>query len=530
MEIRSNNRRNRTDIAVAEYLRRLDDSVREYDAIYIRVSALENKNLRESHRQELADTFAAFVSQSMARYFWFANEDVIVIYNRRIKDEILSCLVKIRFIFHDDQLLKGSDNLESAGFIRFYNMAQDKKDFYHLVSFLSKQQTPIKLQTKKVTPFTMSPINQTPQKQKKPLTTDILARVQKILSVADFSSFIRRQAICAVIGKSSPLRVFEEVYVSIPDLREMLLPDVDLLSDPWLFLSLSETLDKRVLETISRHDDGSLIGIFTTDYFPRDSKRGGAWMNNVRQQYVDADGNDVRPIIVNVGNLSENMNIDEVQTVFHEFGHALHGLLSKCTYPSVSGTNVTRDFVEMFSQFNENWAFQPDLLAVYAKNSAGEVIPVELVHKILNSLKFNQGFMTTELCAAAILDMKWHELESVDGISVADFEKKVCDEMDLIPEIAPRYRTTYFNHIFSSGYAAGYYGYLWAEVLDKDAFSAFQNSPNGIWDLEMSKRFRQIFLEKGGSEEPMVLYKEFMGREPDSRAMLLGRGLIEDAR
>ena len=276
--------------------------------------------------------------------------------------------------------------------------------------------------------------------------------------------------------------------------------------------------------------DGSLIGIFTTDYFPRDSKRGGAWMNNVRQQYVDADGNDVRPIIVNVGNLSENMNIDEVQTVFHEFGHALHGLLSKCTYPSVSGTNVTRDFVEMFSQFNENWAFQPDLLAVYAKNSAGEVIPVELVHKILNSLKFNQGFMTTELCAAAILDMKWHELESVDGISVADFEKKVCDEMGLIPEIAPRYRTTYFNHIFSSGYAAGYYGYLWAEVLDKDAFSAFQNSPNGIWDLEMSKRFRQIFLEKGGSEEPMVLYKEFMGREPDSRAMLLGRGLIESAR
>ena len=276
--------------------------------------------------------------------------------------------------------------------------------------------------------------------------------------------------------------------------------------------------------------DGSLIGIFTTDYFPRDSKRGGAWMNNVRQQYVDADGNDVRPIIVNVGNLSENMNIDEVQTVFHECGHALLGLLSTCTYPSVSGTNVTRDFVEMFSQFNENWAFQPDLLAVYAKNSAGEVIPVELVHKILNSLKFNQGFMTTELCAAAILDMKWHELESVDGISVADFEKKVCDEMGLIPEIAPRYRTTYFNHIFSSGYAAGYYGYLWAEVLDKDAFSAFQNSPNGIWDLEMSKKFRQVFLERGGSEEPMALYKEFMGREPDSRAMLLGRGLIEGAR
>ena len=276
--------------------------------------------------------------------------------------------------------------------------------------------------------------------------------------------------------------------------------------------------------------DGSFVGIFTTDYFPRASKRGGAWMNNVRQQYVDAEGNDVRPIIVNVGNLSENMNIDEVQTVFHEFGHALHGLLSKCTYPSVSGTNVTRDYVEMFSQFNENWAFQPDLLAVYAKNSDGEVIPVELVEKINNSLKFNQGFMTTELCAAAILDMKWHELESVDGIDVAGFEKKVCEEMGLIPEIAPRYRTSYFNHIFASGYEAGYYGYLWAEVLDKDAFSAFLNSPNGTWDLGLARKFREIFLERGGSEEPMELYKEFMGREPDSRAMLLGRGLLsEDA-
>ena len=274
--------------------------------------------------------------------------------------------------------------------------------------------------------------------------------------------------------------------------------------------------------------DGSFVGIFTTDYFPRASKRGGAWMNNVRQQYVDAEGNDVRPIIVNVGNLSENMNIDEVQTVFHEFGHALHGLLSKCTYPSVSGTNVTRDYVEMFSQFNENWAFQPDLLAVYAKNSDGEVIPVELVEKINNSLKFNQGFMTTELCAAAILDMKWHELESVDGIDVAGFEKEVCEEMGLIPEIAPRYRTSYFNHIFASGYEAGYYGYLWAEVLDKDAFSAFLNSPNGTWDLGLARKFREIFLERGGSEEPMELYKEFMGREPDSRAMLLGRGLLSE--
>ena len=276
------------------------------------------------------------------------------------------------------------------------------------------------------------------------------------------------------------------------------------------------------------NDDGSLIGILTTDFFPRASKRGGAWMNNIREQYVDAAGNEVRPIIVNVGNLAEYMSIDEVSTVFHEFGHALHGLLSKCTYPSVSGTSVTRDFVEMFSQFNENWAFQPELLAQYAKNDKGEVIPAALVAKINNALKFNQGFMTTELCAASILDMKWHELKSLDGVDIDSFEAKVAEEIGLIPEITFRYRSTYFNHIFGgSGYNAGYYGYLWAEVLDKDAFSIFEQSPNGVWDLELAAKFKHTFLEKGGSEEPMVLYKSFAGREPDSAAMLRGRGLID---
>lgn len=274
-------------------------------------------------------------------------------------------------------------------------------------------------------------------------------------------------------------------------------------------------------------DNGGLIGIFTTDPFPRQSKRGGAWMNNVRNQYIDANGNQVRPIIVNVCNFTEYMSIDNVQTAFHEFGHALHGLLSQCTYPSVSGTSVKGDFVEMFSQFNENWAFQPELLAQYAKNDKGEVIPDELVEKINSALKFNQGFMTTELCAASMLDMKWHELESIKGIDVDEFEKKVIAEIGLIPEITFRYRTSYFNHIFSSGYNAGYYGYLWAEVLDKDAFSAFEASPNGVWDLDLAKKFKQTFLEKGGSEEPMTLYKSFMGREPESSAMLRGRGLID---
>jgi len=283
------------------------------------------------------------------------------------------------------------------------------------------------------------------------------------------------------------------------------------------------------------NDDGSLIGIFTTDYFPRESKRGGAWMNNVRNQYIDAEGNDVRPIILNVGNFTspdENgvalLTIDEVETAFHEFGHALHGLLSKCSSASVSGTSVTRDFVEMFSQFNENWAFQPELLNQYALHyQSGEVIPKELVDKIDAASKFNQGFMTTELCAASILDMKWHELTEIpdsEGIDFIDkFEQKVCADMGLIDEIIPRYRTTYFNHIFSSGYCAGYYGYLWAEVLDKDAFSIFEQ--NGVWDIELAKKFKETFLEKGGSEEPMTLYKSFTGREPDNAAFLRGRGL-----
>ena len=283
------------------------------------------------------------------------------------------------------------------------------------------------------------------------------------------------------------------------------------------------------------YDDGSLIGIFTTDYFPRDSKRGGAWMNNVRDQYVDETGTDVRPIIVNVGNFASPvdgvalLSVDNVETAFHEFGHALHGLLSKCTYKTVSGTSVARDFVETFSQFNENWAFQPELLAQYATHyQTGEVIPAELVAKIQAASKFNQGFMTTELCAASILDMKWHELTGIpadaDETFIDSFEEKVCKEMGLIDEIIPRYRTTYFNHIFGSGYSAGYYGYLWAEVLDKDAFAKFEE--NGVWDLDLARRFKETFLEKGGSEEPMVLFKSFMGREPDTTPFLKGRGLI----
>ncbi|MGN1210614.1 MAG: M3 family metallopeptidase [Candidatus Cryptobacteroides sp.] len=278
--------------------------------------------------------------------------------------------------------------------------------------------------------------------------------------------------------------------------------------------------------------DGSLIGVIITDYFSRETKRAGAWMTNFVEQYVDVDGTMVRPVIVNVCNFNAPsadkpslLTIDQVGTAFHEFGHALHGLLSQCTYKTVSGTAVKRDFVELPSQINENWAFQKEVLATYAFHwQTGEVIPDALVAKIEAASKFNQGFTTGELAAASILDMKWHELTSVEGIDVDAFEKKCCEEMGLVDEIIPRYRSTYFNHIFGgSGYSAGYYSYLWAEVLDKDAFELFKQK--GIFDRETAMSFRHNILEMGGSEEPMTLYLRFRGSQPDAAALIRARGL-----
>ena len=276
--------------------------------------------------------------------------------------------------------------------------------------------------------------------------------------------------------------------------------------------------------------DGSLIGVILTDYFPRSTKRGGAWMTNFVNQEI-VDGVEVRPVIVNVGNFAKPtadkpslLTLDQVETLFHEYGHALHGLLTQCTYKSVSGTSVARDFVELPSQIMENWAFQKEVLASYARHyQTGEVIPDELVAKIEAAGTFNQGFMTTELAAASILDMKWHELTSVEGLDPMAFEAQACAEMGLIDEIIPRYRSTYFAHIFSGGYSAGYYSYLWAEVLDKDAFELFMEK--GIFDKETAKSFRENVLEKGGSDEPMDLYRRFRGADPDSGALLRGRGL-----
>lgn len=271
--------------------------------------------------------------------------------------------------------------------------------------------------------------------------------------------------------------------------------------------------------------DGSQLGIFYVDYFPRPGKSGGAWMSNYREQQGD-----IRPLVCNVGSFTKPvgdtpslLTMDEVETLFHEFGHGLHGLLTKCNYKGVSGTNVVRDFVELPSQINEHWATEPQVLKMYAKHyQTGEVIPDSLITKILNQKTFNQGFMTTELLAAAMLDMNLHNLKEVKDLDVVAFEKEAMNRLGLISAIAPRYRTTYFNHIIG-GYAAGYYSYLWANVLDNDAFEAFRE--NGIFDQETANRFRRNVLEKGDSEEPMVLYKNFRGSEPQLEPMLKNRGM-----
>ena len=253
--------------------------------------------------------------------------------------------------------------------------------------------------------------------------------------------------------------------------------------------------------------DGSQLGIFYVDYFPRAGKRGGAWMSNYREQMGD-----IRPLVCNVasftkpvGDTPSLLTLDEVQTLFHEFGHALHGLLTKCQYKGTSGTNVVRDFVELPSQIYEHWATEPDV-----------------IEKIQKQMTFNQGFMTTELLAAAILDMNLHNLTDTEGLNVMAYEKEAMNKLGLIAEIAPRYRTTYFNHIIG-GYAAGYYSYLWANVLDNDAFEAFIEK--GIFDQETAKLFRSNVLEKGDSEDPMTLYKNFRGAEPQLEPMLKNRGM-----
>jgi len=277
--------------------------------------------------------------------------------------------------------------------------------------------------------------------------------------------------------------------------------------------------------------DGSLIGVLYTDYYPRSGKRAGAWMNDIKGQYKK-DGVNYRPIIINVGNFTKPtadkpslMTMEEVETLYHEFGHALHGLLSQCTYPSLAGTNVPRDFVELPSQIMENWCFEPQVMKTYARHyETGEVISDELIEKIQKAGTFNQGFVMAELLSAALLDMDYHLRNTTDDLDVLVFEKASLDRMGLISEIIVRYRSTYFNHIFAGGYAAGYYSYTWSAVLDADAFQAFKEIGD-IYNKEVAASFRKNILEKGDSEDPMKLYIQFRGAEPNSDALLKKTGL-----
>ena len=274
--------------------------------------------------------------------------------------------------------------------------------------------------------------------------------------------------------------------------------------------------------------DGSHLAVYYVDYSARPSKRGGAWSNEFRSARLKA-GKSVRPIVVNCCNFASPtgdtpalLSLDDVETLFHEFGHSLHAMLSKVRYSSLG--EVPRDFVELPSQIMENWATEPEVLKLYAKHyRTGQTIPLELVNKIKQAGKFGQGFASTEYLAASILDMDWHTLAGVKELDVTAFENASMAKIGMPKEILPRYRSVYFRHIFGGGYSAGYYAYIWAEVLSADAFQAFKEK--GIFDPVTARSFRTNILERGGNEEAMVLYKRFRGREPSVEPLLEKRGL-----
>tara|TARA_B100000678_G_scaffold143507_1_gene119773 strand:- start:473 stop:2656 length:2184 start_codon:yes stop_codon:yes gene_type:complete len=283
--------------------------------------------------------------------------------------------------------------------------------------------------------------------------------------------------------------------------------------------------------------DGSLIGVFMSDMYARDSKRGGAWMSSYRSA-SNVGGADIRPIVTNNLNLIQPgagdptlMAFGEVETLYHEFGHALHGLLTTIKYDRMSGVGGPRDYTEFPAQILEHWAGDPQILAEYAKHyETGEPIPAELIEKMEAASTFNQGFATTEYIAASLLDLRWHMLtpeEAADITDVRAFEKKVLEEYGLIPEIEPRYRSNYFSHIFAGGYSAGYYAYLWSEILDADGFMAFKEAGD-IFDPVLAKRLKENVYEAGELEEADELYRRFRGSDPSPEPLLRNRGFLED--
>lgn len=289
--------------------------------------------------------------------------------------------------------------------------------------------------------------------------------------------------------------------------------------------------DVRTFEVYDK-DGSTLRALFYADYYARPgAKRGGAWCGRIRSQGYDEKGNFIPPIVTNVCNFPSPtedtpslLNADEVETMFHEFGHALHGFFTDVKYSGISG--VSRDFVELPSQINEHWAFQPEVLAVYAKHfETGEAIPTELVKKMEASSKYGQGFKTVEYTAAAILDMDYHILNEVpENLDVLKFEDESMKKIGILKQIPPRYRSTYFRHTMGGGYTAGYYSYLWSEVLDADAFDAFLETGN-IFDQATASKFRNEILSRGGSEDEMTMYINFRGSKPSIDPLLKNRGL-----
>jgi peptidyl-dipeptidase Dcp len=360
------------------------------------------------------------------------------------------------------------------------------------------------------------------------------------------------QAIAKKEGKTYPLESWDWWYYS-EKLRkekfnldeEMIRPYLKLenvrdgifdLSNKLYGITFSERTDLPVYheEVVCyevKEKDGTHLGILYMDYHPRASKRGGAWCTSYRSQYRKGNKmiNPVVSIVCNftrpTGDMPALLNLDETETFFHEFGHALHALLSNGTYKRIGGTAVPRDFVELPSQIMEHWVTETQMLKLYARHyETNEPMPDDLILKIQNSSLFNQGFATVEYLAAAILDMDFHTSVLSEKINAASFEKNSMKKIGLISEIIPRYRSTYFSHIFAGGYSAGYYSYIWSEVLDSDAFEKFKESGN-IFDPATALSFRENILSKGGSDDPLKLYTNFRGREPKIDALLKNRGL-----
>jgi peptidyl-dipeptidase Dcp len=283
------------------------------------------------------------------------------------------------------------------------------------------------------------------------------------------------------------------------------------------------------VNTFEVRRNGEHVGILMIDNYPRPSKRGGAWCGSYRSQKRDQKGKMIHPIVTMVTNSTPPstdkpslLTPDDANTLFHEFGHALHSLLSDKTYP---GGNMPRDFVELPSQIMEHWVMEPEVLNVYAKHyETGQLIPEELVLKLDKAGKFNTGFQTVEYLAASLLDMEYHSMKETADLDIRQFENQAMAKYGLIPEIKPRYRSTYFNHIWSGGYSAGYYGYIWCEVLDADAFQAFKETGD-IFNKEIAAKFEKEILSRGSSRDPLDMYIAFRGKEPGIDALLANRGL-----